>query len=192
MKPAERQILDFIEQYIEEHGYSPSVSEITLGAGYKSRGSVHSYIESLISQGELLREAGVQRGLSVPRRAIIPMLGRIAAGMPIEAIPESECVDFYDRLDEPDLYQLLVCGDSMIEAGINDGDTVLIKKCNSAPNGAIVVALVEDHEATLKRIYQRDGKVILKAENPAYKAMTYRPEQVRIQGVLFCLARFYH
>lgn len=191
MKPAERQILDFIEQYIEERGYSPSVAEITLGTGYKSRGSVHSYIESLIAQGKLIREAGVQRGLSVPKKPVIPMMGRIAAGMPIEAIPESESIDFYDQLDEPGLYQLLVSGDSMIDAGINDGDTVLIKPCSTAPNGAIVVALVDDHEATLKRIYQRDGKVILKAENPDYAPMTYLPEQVRIQGVLFCLARFY-
>lgn len=191
MTQPERLILDFIEKHIQEQGYSPSVSEIMLGIGYKSRGSVHRYIESLVTKGLLLRETGKNRGLTLPEKPKIPLLGKIAAGMPIEAIPESEFMDFYERLDCPGLYQLIVAGDSMIDAGIYDGDTVLIKETNSAPNGAIVVALIDGENATLKRIYQRDGKVTLKAENPDYPPQHYTPDRVQIQGVLFCLARFY-
>lgn len=191
MTQPERQILDFIERHIEEQGYSPSVSEIMLGIGYKSRGSVHRYIESLVTKRLLLRESGKNRGLSLPEKPKIPLLGKIAAGMPIEAIPENECVDFYEQLNCPGLYQLIVSGDSMIEAGICDGDSVLIQPTQTAPNGAIVVALVDGENATLKRIYQREGKVTLKAENPEYPPQHYTPDRVQIQGVLFCLARFY-
>ncbi len=191
MNKTESQILSFIEQYLEEHDYSPSVAEIMLGIGYKSRGSVHAYIETLVGKGLLLREPGRNRGLSLPEKPKIPLLGRIAAGMPIEAIPESESLDFYERLNCPGLYQLIVSGDSMIDAGICDGDSVLIQPAQSAPNGAIVVALIDGENATLKRIYQRDGRVTLKAENPAYAPQHYPPERVQIQGVLFCLARFY-
>ncbi len=191
MTQPERQILDFIKRHIEEQGYSPSVSEIMLGIGYKSRGSVHRYIESLVTKRLLLRESGKNRGLSLPEKPKIPLLGKIAAGMPIEAIPESECVDFYEQLNCPGLYQLIVSGDSMIEAGICDGDSVLIQPTQTAPNGAIVVALVDGENATLKRIYQREGKVTLKAENPDYPPQHYTPDRVQIQGVLFCLARFY-
>ncbi len=191
MTQPERQIMDFIEKHIQTQGYSPSVTEIMLGIGYKSRGSVHRYIDSLVRKGLLLRESGRNRGLTLPEKPKIPLLGRIAAGMPIEAIPESECVDFYEKLNCPGLYQLIVSGDSMIDAGICDGDSVLIQPAQSAPNGAIVVALIDGENATLKRIYQRDGRVTLKAENPAYEPQYYRPEQVQVQGVLFCLARFY-
>lgn len=191
MKKTESQVLAFVDKYIKEQGYSPSVSEIMLGIGYKSRGSVHLYIDSLVKQGRLLRESGKDRGLSLPQKPKIPLLGKIAAGMPIEAIPESECTDFFERLDYPDLYQLIVVGDSMIDAGIYDGDTVIIQRAQTAPNGAIVVALVDGESATLKRIYQRDGRVTLKAENPSHEPQHYLPDQVQIQGVMFCLARFY-
>ena len=123
----------------------------------------------------------------------VPVMGRIAAGVPISAIQDHT----HDIACPPDLltngehYALEVRGDSMIEEGIHDGDTVIIRRCDSAENGAIVVALVEDEEATLKRLRKRDGAVELEAANPAYETRRYGPEQVRVQGRLVGLIRRY-
>ena len=123
----------------------------------------------------------------------VPVMGRIAAGVPISAIQDHT----HDIACPPDLltngehYALEVRGDSMIEEGIHDGDTVIIRRCDSAENGAIVVALVEDEEATLKRLRKRDGAVELEAANPAYETRRYGPDQVRVQGRLVGLIRRY-
>ena len=123
----------------------------------------------------------------------VPVMGRIAAGVPISAIQDHT----HDIACPPDLltngehYALEVRGDSMIEEGIHDGDTVIIRRCDSAENGAIVVALVEDEEATLKRLRKRDGAVELEAANPAYETRRYGPGQVRVQGRLVGLIRRY-
>ncbi len=199
MKPAERKILDYVTTAIREWGFSPTLQEITEAIGYRSRGSVRHYVNALIEAGHLQRDDRRSRGLSLPPQdaaanrkfAAIPLAGRIAAGRPIEAIPENEHVDFHERLDQPGLYQLLVSGDSMIDAGIYDGDTVLIRPAQSAPNGAIVVALIDGHEATLKRIYQRAGRITLQAENPDHPARHYDPERVQVQGILHSVHRFF-
>jgi repressor LexA len=197
MKPTERKILDYVTTAINEWGFSPTLQEITDAIGYRSRGSVRHYVNALVEAGHLLRDEHRSRGLSLPepddarRYPAIPLAGRIAAGRPIEAIPENEHVDFHERLDEPGLYQLLVAGDSMIDAGIHDGDTVLIRPARSAPNGAIVVALIDGQEATLKRIYQRDGRITLKAENPDHPTRHYAPERVEVQGILHSVHRFF-
>jgi repressor LexA len=123
----------------------------------------------------------------------VPVMGRIAAGVPISAIQDHT----HDIACPPDLltngehYALEVRGDSMIEEGIHDGDTVIIRRCDSAENGAIVVALVEDEEATLKRLRKRNGAVELEAANPAYETRRYGPDQVRVQGRLVGLIRRY-
>lgn len=123
----------------------------------------------------------------------VPVMGRIAAGVPISAIQDHT----HDIACPPDLltngehYALEVRGDSMIEAGIHDGDTVVIRRCDSAENGAIVVALVEEEEATLKRLRKRDGGVELEAANPAYETRRFGPDQVRVQGRLVGLIRRY-
>lgn len=124
----------------------------------------------------------------------IPILGRIAAGVPIAAIQHET-----DRLPVPaDMIQggehfaLEVKGDSMIEAGILDGDLVLIKKAQSAENGTIVVALVDDEEATLKRLRKKGGSIALEAANPEYETRIFGPERVKVQGTLVGLIRKYH
>ncbi len=123
----------------------------------------------------------------------VPVMGRIAAGVPISAIQDHT----HDIACPPDLltngehYALEVRGDSMIEEGIHDGDTVIIRRCDSAENGAIVVALVDDEEATLKRLRKRNGAVELEAANPAYETRRYGPDQVRVQGRLVGLIRRY-
>ncbi|MDY0028335.1 MAG: transcriptional repressor LexA [Pseudobdellovibrionaceae bacterium] len=124
----------------------------------------------------------------------LPLVGKIAAGTPIEAIQND--TDFLDvpsaMLGNGEYYALRVEGDSMINAGIHDDDLVIIRKSNQARDGKIVVALVDGMEATLKRIFRRDGKVILEAENEAYKPRILTPERVQIQGELASLMRTYH
>ena len=124
----------------------------------------------------------------------LPVMGRIAAGVPIEAIQTaSHSVTVPSGLlsGPGEHYALEVKGDSMIEAGINDGDIVVIRETNTADNGDIVVALVEDHEATLKRFRRRAGMIALEAANPAYETRVYRDDQVKVQGRLVGLIRSY-
>jgi len=127
------------------------------------------------------------------RTVSVPVMGRIAAGVPISAIQDHT----HDIACPPDLltngehFALEVRGDSMIDAGIHDGDTVIVRRCDTAENGAIVVALVEDEEATLKRLRKRGSTVDLEAANPEYETRSFGPDQVSVQGRLVGLIRRY-
>ena len=124
----------------------------------------------------------------------LPVMGRIAAGVPIEAISQAShqvAVPGHMLSGSGEHYALEVRGDSMIEAGINDGDVVVIRETNVADNGDIVVALVEDHEATLKRFMRRGNSIALEAANPAYETRVYGQDQVKVQGRLVGLIRTY-
>lgn len=127
------------------------------------------------------------------RATSVPLMGRIAAGVPISAIQnhsnDVSCPP--DMLGSGEHYALEVKGDSMIEAGIHDGDTVIIRRCHTAENGDIVVALVEKEEATLKRLRKKGSTIALEAANPAYETRIFRPDQVDIQGRLVGLIRKY-
>lgn len=127
------------------------------------------------------------------RTSSVPLMGRIAAGVPISAIQNhsNDIACPPDMLGSGEHYALEVKGDSMIEAGIHDGDTVIIKRCLSAENGDIVVALVEKEEATLKRLRKKGSTIALEAANPAYETRIFRPDQVDIQGRLVGLIRKY-
>ena len=124
----------------------------------------------------------------------IPVLGRIAAGVPIEAIQHEQDRFAFpaDMVSGGEHFALEVKGDSMIEAGIHDGDVVLIKKSNSAETGEIVVALVDDQEATLKRLRKHRGSIALEAANPEYETRIFGPDRVKVQGKLVGLIRRYH
>lgn len=123
----------------------------------------------------------------------VPMLGRIAAGTPIEALQtQSHSVGMpQSLLGKGEFYALEIVGDSMVEAGILDGDTVIIKRCDSADSGDIVVALVEGHEATLKRLRKRGNSIALEAANPKYETRIFGPDKVQVQGRLVGLMRQY-
>lgn len=125
---------------------------------------------------------------------IIPLYGKIAAGTPIEALrDETASIEIPpSMLGRGEHYALTIAGDSMINAGINDGDTVIIQKCDTAENGTIVVALVDDHEATLKRIRRSGNKIILEPENDEYEPRVLEPERGKVQGRLVSLMRTYH
>jgi len=141
---------------------------------------------------ELMPASGLENG-EPPRSVVVPVMGRIAAGVPISAIQDHT----YDVMVPPEMlgagehFALEVRGDSMIEAGILDGDTVIIRRTNTAQNGDIVVALVDDEEATLKRFRRKGGSIALEAANPAYETRIFGPDRVKIQGRLVGLLRRY-
>jgi repressor LexA len=154
----------------------------------RSRGFSPSVIE-----GSLGRVRPVADGESLVDPVVVPMMGRIAAGVPIEAIQNhSHSIPIPpDMLTPGEHFALEVRGDSMIEAGILDGDTVLIRRTDSADTGDIVVALVDEEEATLKRIRKKGASIALEAANPAYETRIFGPDRVRIQGRLVGLLRRY-
>lgn len=138
--------------------------------------------------------APMPANMDLPSFHSVPLLGRIAAGTPIEAIQDNGAtIDLPPAMmGRGEYYALTVQGDSMVDAGIHSGDTVIIRRCDSAENGRIVVALVDDIEVTLKRLRRKDGMVILQAENPAYEDRALPPDRVKIQGELASLMRTYH
>lgn len=134
-----------------------------------------------------------QAMLAANDTVVVPLHGRIAAGLPIEALESDQSLSVPSALLGPgDHYALEVSGDSMIEAGIHDGDYALIRRCDDARDGDIVVALIDNEEATLKYLRREAGMVRLDPANRTYQPQRYRPEQVRIQGKLAGLLRRYH
>ena len=200
LTPSERKTLKFIQRYCMEKGYSPTLTEIAEGIGIKSKGVVHRYLKTLESLNMVSIASYRKRGICLNLEAyenqsvapIIPLLGRIAAGQPIEAIEGREEINLADFIMNPDRYALQVTGDSMIEAGILDGDTVIIKHQNIADNGDIIVALIDGIEATLKRLKKLpNGMVLLIPENKSMEAISYEAERIQIQGVVVGQLRSY-
>ena len=197
---SEKKTLKFIQKYCIEKGYSPTLTEIAKGIGIKSKGVVHRYIKTLESLNLISISSHRKRGIVLNLEAyenqsvapIIPLLGRIAAGQPIEAIEGREEINLADFIMNPDRFALQVSGDSMIEAGILDGDTVIIKHQNTAENGDIIVALIDGLEATLKRLKKLpDGMILLMPENKFMEPKVYPAQRVQIQGVIVGQLRSY-
>jgi len=195
--PSQAHVLRFIREHLARHGHAPSLSAIADGLGLHSKGVVHRHVQALVEQGYLKVEAGRHHGITLTERVAeaalsLPLLGRIAAGRPIEAIADEQSLNLADFLLGPNRYALRVFGDSMIGAGILDGDTVVVEQRDTAQNGDIVVALIDQQEATLKRFKQRtDGAIELIAENPAMPTMIYPAHRVRIQGIVTGQLRSY-
>ena len=187
--------LMFIRDFIDRQGYAPSLAEIGAALGIGSRGTVHRHVQALAEAGRIELVPGRKRGIRLPDEAgdacSLPLAGRIAAGRPIEAIPDQEHLNLADFLLGPDRFALQVVGDSMMEAGILDGDTVVVERRERARNGEIVVALVDGSDVTLKRIEQRPDCIVLYPANAAMEPLRLRPEQVEIQGVLIAQMRRY-
>jgi repressor LexA len=192
----QQEIYAYLRDNAASFDHPPSYDELCRALGLTSRGSLHKHIQALIQAGLVEPLAGSHRGIRLveqePEDAGIPFLGTIAAGHPIEAVPQPEYLQVPDELlgSQP-CYVLKVSGDSMIGEGILDGDYVVIEQRDSARNGEIVVALVNNEEVTLKHIEQRPGEVILHPANAGMESMTYAPEEVQIQGVLRGLLRSY-
>ncbi len=175
----------------------PTLDELCSCLGLRSRGSLHKHVKALIHSGLVEPMGRKQRGIRLTSTARnqqegIPFAGRIAAGRPIEALEQYETmqVPASFRGDRP-CYVLEVSGESMCDAGILDGDYVVVEQRDNACDGEIVVALINGEEATLKRIEQRPDLVVLHPENTALSPLEYHPDQVQIQGVVVGQMRFY-
>lgn len=195
MREIEEKILDFVSRFCFDEQRSPTLAEIADGIGYTSRGSVHRYVKSLIDEGFLASDGGNKNlhCTGKPQADLtLPMMGRIAAGRPIEAIADSMELNITNLFAGPDRFVLQVNGDSMIDAGIHDRDYVIVQQAGTARDGDIVVALVGDYEATLKRFYTISGnRVRLVPENASMEPMNFPASEVRIQGIVVGQMRKY-
>jgi len=198
--PRQRQVLDCLRQLAADGAQAPTLDALCAMLGLRSRGSLHKHVQALIAAGLVEPLDGRRRGIRpvapapapAPAGDALPLLGKIAAGRPIDALPQSETIEVPPRLrTAKPCYVLQVAGDSMCEAGILDGDYVVVEQCDSARNGEIVVALIRGAETTLKRIVQAPGRVTLVPENRTLAAVAYRPDEVAIQGVVVGQMRAY-
>lgn len=170
-----QEILSFLRQFSAENGYAPSVREIMQSVGLRSTASVHYHLSELDKSGQIHVDGAKNRAIRVESNRGVPLIGVVTAGLPILAVENIEGYLPWDA-DEA-CFALRVRGDSMIEAGIFDGDKIIVRPQQTADNGEIVVALLED-EATVKRLKKQNGQVWLMPENPAYEPIDGRNAQI--------------
>ena len=195
LTPKQFQIVRFIQDYWVEHEYAPTMQEIADHLGV-SRPTVFEHIEALEKKKVLTREPTLARGVTLapeysPEAGHLPLVGRIAAGSPIEAIEDTELLDLESlfRGRPGETFALQVRGDSMIDEQIRDGDYVIVQKRQSARDGETVVAILPDGDATLKKFYKEKGRIRLQPANPTMQPI-YAPN-VTIQGVVIGVLRKY-
>lgn len=219
LTPKQHKLLVYIDEFIRENGHSPSFEEMKIAVGLKSKSGIHALINSLEERGFIRKLAHKARALEVIKvpqletpmptaedniandngetefSLAIPLYGKIAAGTPIEAIANpSEYIYIPKSFStQSELYALTIEGESMIEAGIFDGDTAIIRRADRANNGQIVVALVDNQEATLKVLDKKTGnEVWLLPCNKDYSPIKLTADRLKIQGILFGIVRKYN
>ncbi|MCW8908463.1 MAG: transcriptional repressor LexA [Sedimenticola sp.] len=194
----QQEIYEYLQENLDRFPHPPTLDELCTALGLSSKGSLHKQIQALIEAGLIEPMNNRRRGIRLindeePAETGLPFLGYIAAGSPIEAVEQRETIEVPHFLQTGGpCYVLQVKGDSMIDEGILDGDRIVIEQRTHARNGEIVVALVDGIDATLKRIEQKKGQVILHPANENLQPMIYAPEQIQIQGVLVGQMRRYH
>ncbi|MGH8870547.1 MAG: transcriptional repressor LexA [Acidimicrobiia bacterium] len=200
----QQQVLDYIRKTVADRGYPPSVREIGEAIGLSSPSTVHSHLSALVKAGAIRRDPTKPRAIMIVEDAEkvaaplpdrvreVPVLGRIAAGTPILAAEHVEDVLLLpvDLVGNDPVFLLEVKGDSMIDAGIFEGDLVAVRSQKDARDGEIVAALIDGEEATVKRLRRRQGKVILEAENPAYEPLVFS-DGVELVGKVVSVLRRY-
>lgn len=194
----QREILDFLTEFIKQHGYAPSLEEIGRRFSLSSLATVHKHLTNLEAKGFIRRAWNRSRSVELlparggVRAIELPLLGTVAAGAPIEAVASSETISVpEDLVAAPDTYALRVSGSSMIEEQIRDGDTVIVENRKTANNGEMVIALLHGADATLKKFYDEQGRIRLQPANPAMRPLVVEPDEVQIQGVVVGLVRCY-
>ncbi len=199
LTPRQKEVLEFIQAFQEENGFSPTHREICERFGYSSYGTVHKHLKLLEAKGFLRRDWNQKRGVELtprpdsrpPSLTELPFLGRIAAGKPIEAVQDQETLVVPPSLvrgGDGEHFVLRVVGESMIEEGVHDGDLVVVQKRDTADSGDMVVALI-DEDATLKRFYSEGETVRLQPANRHMEPILVAADKVRIQGVAVGLMR---
>jgi len=201
----QRQVYDFIHGFVQKNGYSPSFEEIGNGMGLSSLATVHKHISNLEKKGLIKRDYNRSRSIDVlpvrglfkrqvqkaPTEISLPLLGRIAAGQPIEAVENPETISLGDITRSKDVFVLQVKGESMKDEHIVDGDYVLVEKTNTSRDGEIIVALVDGTDATLKRLYREGVNIRLQPSNAAMKPIIVPARSVQIQGRVIGVLRKY-
>jgi repressor LexA len=206
----QKELYDFLLSFVDQNGYSPSFEEIAEGMGLSSLATVHKHITNLELKGLLKRDYNRSRSIDLlkPRglmktslavaaaataqsNVTLPLLGRIAAGQPLEAVENPESISLADFTRSKEVYVLQVKGESMQDEHIVNGDYVLVERTNAARDGEIVVALVDGSEATLKRIYVEGSKVRLQPSNAAMQPIIVPAASVQVQGRVIGVLRKY-
>jgi repressor LexA len=206
----QKQVYDFISGFVDKNGYSPSYDEIREGLGLNSLATVHKHITNLEQKELLRRDYNRSRSIDLlkPRGRMkqafavaaanaaessmsLPLMGRIAAGRPLEALENPESISLSDFTRSKEVYVLQVTGESMQDEHIVNGDYVLVEKTNTARDGEIVVALVNGSDATLKRIYVEGSKVRLQPSNAAMQPIVVPAATVQVQGKVIGVLRKY-
>ncbi|OGT56559.1 MAG: repressor LexA [Gammaproteobacteria bacterium RIFCSPHIGHO2_12_FULL_43_28] len=192
--PLQHKICQFIEQYSTQHGFSPSLAEIASGIGISanSLSLVSRNIHALVDAGKLKFHKKGYRNIQIVGQGVItvPVVGRIAAGEPIEAIEDPQSLDLASLFTGRGQFVLEVKGDSMMDEGILEGDFVICRPVREAREGEIVVALIDSQEVTLKRLsYKIKERITLVPANPQLKPKAYLPHRVQVQGVFIGLLR---
>jgi len=208
LTPRQKEVLDFLVNYVERTGYSPSFEEIADGLKLASLATVHKHVTALEQKGYLKRRHNESRSIEVmdtyreAERARkysqrespgeVPLLGRIAAGMPVESVAQPETLNFADFAGAAETFALEVKGDSMIEDHICSGDYVLVERTAQVRDGEIVVALVDGSETTLKRLYREANSMVrLQPANSSMDPIMVRGDQVAVQGKVLAVLRKY-
>jgi repressor LexA len=194
----QKEILDFVSEFIESNGYSPSMEEIAVHFNFASLNAVYKHLEALESRGHLHRDANRARSIqlsqsSPPAMRSIPLFGYIAAGRPIEAISNPETLDIPESFlpRRASCYVLKVQGESMIDEHIQDGDYVVVESRDHASAGDIVVALVDGENVTLKKFFPEGHQIRLQPANPAIAPIILDASRIKIQGVVVSVMRKY-
>jgi len=196
----QREVLDFISKFVEKHGYSPSFEEIGKGMGLSSLATIHKHLTNLEKKGMLKRDYNRSRSIDVlpqrgksrlPQPISLPLLGRIAAGRPVETLENPETISLNDFTRSRDVFVLEVSGDSMQDEHIVNGDYVMVEKIKTAHNGDIVVALVDGSDTTLKRFYHEGEQIRLQPSNAAMPPIMLPAAAVQIQGRVIGVLRKY-
>jgi repressor LexA len=195
----QKEILDFLGEYLEKRGYAPTIDEIAENFGLSSLATVHKHLTNLQEKGLIKRAWNRSRALelipsSMSVKAVeLPVLGRVAAGIPIEAVESTETMWVpEDMLGRGETYVLQVKGSSMIEEQIRDGDYIVVQAQETAEDGEMVVALVGGDSATVKKLYREPGnRVRLQPANPTMSPIIVDADEVRIQGIVVGVIRKY-
>lgn len=201
----QKQVLDLIAKFVDENGYSPSYEELAQGLNLASLATVHKHISALTAKNYLKRSFNQSRSLELGPKYVqenrrhrdaaaleIPLLGRIAAGLPVESVEQRATLSFSDFVGHPDTFALEVRGDSMIDDHICDGDMILLERTSDVRDGEIVVALVARTETTLKRLYREPaGRIRLQPANAALQPIIVPAADVQVQGRLLAVLRRY-
>jgi len=200
----QRQVYDFIADFVQKNQYSPSFEEIGEGLGLSSLATVHKHITNLEEKGLLSRDYNrsrsidllppkgrLKQSMAVNSGTMVPLMGRIAAGQPIEAIERPETISLADFTRSKEVFAIEVRGESMQDEHILDGDYVLVEKTKTAHNGDIVVALVEGTDATLKRLYREGENIRLQPSNARMKPIIVPAKDVQVQGRVIGVLRKY-